>query len=205
MYDDKQLENELMLLVPDLIKKIKMTQPGSLANLIFGSCPSRQSIVIKMGKFGEEMIKKIIINSSKLELMECGIQCIDDIKGRKKDLDLVWKDEEKKIIYYRELKANIELDTEKLPATINKIIEIRDFLILKFPEYTIDFGLLNWSIYNRYILKKGLAQIKKLECNGIKVEHMYDILKLLNFIWLEDDFHKFFRMIGDRIDDMFKI
>ena len=105
--------------------KIKHTSPGSITYLMYGAIPSIQSIRIKMGKVGESIVKDVIMNSAPhLELLKCGVQCIDDETGKNKDLDLLWKDSEKKMIYYREAKGNMELDTEKLPATIDKITEI---------------------------------------------------------------------------------
>lgn len=47
----------------------------------------------------------------------------------------------------------IELDTEKLPATINKCKDIEKFLKEKYIDYNINSGILNWSIYNKEILK----------------------------------------------------
>jgi hypothetical protein len=47
------------------------------------------------------------------------------------------------------LKGNIELDTEKLPAIINKCYEIEKSLKDKYKDYIIDCGILNWSIYNK--------------------------------------------------------
>lgn len=55
-----------------------------------------------------------------------------------------------KIIYYREAKGNIELDSEKLPATIDKMKEIiKTHISPKYPNYKYDVGIFNWSIYNR--------------------------------------------------------
>ena len=84
------------------------TKPGSISYLLFGEKPSDQSISIKFGHFGEFIAKELIKVNPKLELLTCGIQHIND---KKKDIDLLFKDETHKIIYYRELKGNIELDT----------------------------------------------------------------------------------------------
>ena len=195
MLTSEQLEKELHEEYIDKIVNdgITMTEPGSVKYLLFGSEPSRQAISIKMGKFGEEIIKKIINNSKNLELLTCGVQCVDFETKKKKDLDLLWKDELNKTIYYREAKGNIELDSEKLPATIEKVKELLEtYIIPKYPGYIIDIGVFNWSIYNRKLLKKGLNHIKNCEKNGIKVEHMEDILKLLNFKWSEEDYYKMF-------------
>ena len=61
--------------------------------------PSRQSVSIKFGKLGELLVMEMIKNSEHLELLECGVHCIDE-KGKKKDLDLLWANHETKVIYY---------------------------------------------------------------------------------------------------------
>jgi len=176
---------------------ITHTEPGSLKHLMFGSEPSEQSLSIKMGKVGEEMVKKIITENDDLKLLICGVQCIDPKTERNKDLDLVWINKKNNTIYYREAKGNIELDSEKLPATIDKIVEILNtYISQNYPGYTINIAVFNWSIYNRKPLKKGLSQIKKCEERGVKVEHPEDLFKLLNFDWDEVAYYNFFRKVG---------
>lgn len=205
IFSREQLEEQLMEKVTTIVNQgITMTQPGSISYLMYGTTPSRQAISIKMGKFGEEIIKTIISNSPHLELLQCGVQCIDDTKNQKKDLDLLWKDEEKKIIYYREAKGNIELDSEKLPVTIEKVqVILNTYIKPKYPDYEIDIGVFNWSIYTRTNLKKGLSHIKKCEKKGVKVEHMKEMMELLNFEWSEENYHIFFQNVGQCIDNMF--
>ena len=128
----------------------------------------------------------------------CGVQKIND---KKKDVDLIFKDEENKIIYYRELKGNIELDTEKLPATIAKCKEIETSLQATYPEYKIDCGVLNWSVYDRRILTAGLSNIKAFEDGGVKITHMGDFLATIGVTWSEEDFYSYFRTIGLKIRD----
>ena len=126
MFSSKQLEEYLMIYVKRIIMKgKKMTEPGSITYLLYGSTPSRQSMNIKLGKLGENMIKKIILETPHLDLLTCGVQCVDQETKKNKDLDLFWKDEKTKHIYYFEAKSNINLDSEKTPATIEKIIEIK--------------------------------------------------------------------------------
>jgi len=85
-------------------KNITLTKPGSISHLLYGEKPSEQSIHIKLGKLGEYLTKEFIQSKPNLELLECGIQ---KIKDKNKDVDLLFKDENKKIIVYRELKGNI--------------------------------------------------------------------------------------------------
>ena len=172
------------------------TKPGSISYLLFGEKPSDQSISIKFGHFGEFIAKELIKINPNLELLTCGIQ---DINDKKKDIDLIFKDETNKIIYYRELKGNIELDTEKLPATIAKCKEIEQSLKDKYEDYKIDCGILNWSVYNRKILKAGLSNIKLFENKGIKINHMEDFLNIIDIKWDEDDYYLYFKNIGKMI------
>lgn len=172
------------------------TKAGSISYLLYGEKPSEQSINIKLGKFGEFLSKELIISNKNLELLNCGIQ---KINNKNKDIDLIFKNEKSKIIYYRELKGNIELDTEKLPATINKCKEIEQSLKDNYLDYTIDCGILNWSIYNREILLAGLSNIKTFEKNGIKIDHMQNFLDIIDIKWDCEDYYNYFRDIGNRI------
>ena len=176
------------------------TKPGSISYLLYGEKPSEQSINIKIGRLGEFMSKELIMSNPNLQLLDCGVQKIGD---KKKDVDLIFKDENKKIIYYRELKGNIELDTEKLPATINKCKEIETSFKIKYFDYTIDCGILNWSVYNRKILKTGLSNIRTFENGGIKIDHMEDFLNIIDINWNEDDYYLYFREIGNKIKRRF--
>jgi len=172
------------------------TKPGSISYLLYGEKPSEQSINIKMGRLGEFLSKEIIKANPGFDLLTCGVQKINE---KRKDVDLIFKNTLTKTIYYRELKGNIELDTEKLPATINKCNEIVSSLKDTYPDYTIDFGVFNWSVYNRKILTAGLTHIKTFEAGGVKIDHMCDFLEIVNVDWNEKDFYEYFREIGDRV------
>ena len=180
---------------------VTYTKPGSISHLLYGEKPSEQSINIKVGRLGEYLSKELIKTNNKMDLLVCGLQ---KINGKKKDVDLIFKNEETKTIYYRELKGNIELDTEKLPATINKCKEIENDLKLSYPDYTINCGILNWSVYNRDILTAGLSNIKSFENGGIKIDHMGDFLSIIDVIWFENDFYSYFREIGTKIRTNFE-
>ena len=178
----------------------ELTRPGSISHLLYGSKPSEQSINIKLGKFGEFLSKELINSASNLKMLQCGVQKIND---KKKDVDLLFKNEVTKTIYYRELKGNIELDTEKLPATIEKCKEIELSLKTSYSDYSINCGILNWSVYNRKILVAGLSNIKAFENGGIKIDHMEDFLEIIDIIWTEEDYYDYFKKIGDIIKIMF--
>lgn len=179
-----------------LKSELTLTKHGSISHLLYGEKPSEQSINIKFGKFGELLAKELINTNNNFKLLNCGIQ---KINNKQKDVDLIFKDEINKIIYYRELKGNIELDTEKLPATIAKCKEIENSLKTTYLDYTINCGILNWSVYNRKILTTGLSNIKTFENGGIKIDYMEDFLNIINILWNEDDYYSYFREIGNKI------
>ena len=57
----KQIENFIMAHCTRIKNEgITYSEAGSIKHLMFGSEPSEQSLSIKMGRVGEEMIKEII-------------------------------------------------------------------------------------------------------------------------------------------------
>lgn len=181
--------------------ELTKTKPGSISHLLYGEKPSEQSINIKLGRLGEYLSKELIKTNANLELLNCGVQKIND---KKKDVDLIFKDEINKKIYYRELKGNIELDTEKLPATISKCKEIETSLKETYSDYDIDCGILNWSVFGRKILTAGLQNIKTFENGGIKIDHMGDFFEIIGVVWSEEDYYSYFREIGSKIITKFQ-
>jgi len=177
------------------------TKPGSISHLLYGEKPSEQAINIKLGRLGEFLAKELIEANPDFELLTCGIQ---KINNKKKDVDLIFKDKTNNCIYYRELKGNIELDTEKLPATIDKCREIEASLQSTYPDFIINCGILNWSVYNREILTAGLSNIKTFESKGLKIDHFEDFLKIIGVLWCEDDYYAYFREIGTKIKKRFE-
>jgi hypothetical protein len=179
-----------------LLKDLTCTKPGSISHLLYGEKPSEQSINIKLGRFGEFLTKELIKSNDIFELLDCGVQMINN---KLKDVDLVFIDKIKKVIYYRELKGNIELDTEKIPATIAKCNDITTFLSNKYEDYNINCAILNWSIYDRQVLTAGLSNIKTFEKAGLRIEHMGDFFTIVGATWHKEDYYSYFRMIGTKI------
>lgn len=188
-----------------MLKKLTNTKAGSISHLLYGEKPSEQSVNIKFGRFGEFIAKEMIKSNDNLELLDCGIQMIN---SRMKDVDLIFMNKTTKTIYYRELKGNIELDTEKIPATIAKCNEIAEFLKSKYASvasdacdagYHIDYAILNWSIYDRRVLTCGLSNIRAFEKEGVKIEHFGEFSNIAGIDWSEEDFYAYFREIGSHI------
>lgn len=185
-----------MQLCQNIMKTHKtVCKAGSLKYLLWGPIPSEQSICIKMGHVGEELAKEMI-KSNNLELLTCGPQVINE-NGKKKDFDLIWIDHEKQTIFLRELKGNIELDSEKLPATFEKIrTEFEPWLKSQYPNFTINVGILNWSVYDRSDLSAGLSNIKTCEKAGVIVDHFGDFCNLIDFEWPKENFYNYWHEIG---------
>ena len=196
-----EIKQKCILWVNNIFKdKITYTKPGSITHLLYGEKPSEQSINIKLSRLGEFMSKELIKTNNNFELLNCGVE---KINNKNKDVDLIFEDKIKKIIYYRELKGNIELDTEKLPATICKCKEMEKSLKDTHLEYTVDCGILNWSVYNRKILTSGISNIKTFENNGIKINHIEDFLEIIDVNWNEEDYYLYFRELGNIIRTIF--
>jgi len=185
-----------------LANDITRTKPGSIKYLLFGEKPSEQSISIKFGTLGERIAKEMIASNPELELLVCGVQVIDEKNKKKKDIDLIWANHAMRKIYIREAKGNIELDTEKLPATFKKITDdLLPFVKEKYIDYEIDVGILNWSVYTRSELSNGLNHIKKCETNGVQVDHWFDFCKVVGFTWAMDDYYGYMRELGKMITE----
>ncbi len=178
--------------------KKTFTKPGSINYLLFGEKLSDQSINVKCGKLGEFITKELIKNTPNFELLVCGVQ---NVSGKNKDVDLAFKNTSTNTVYYRELKGNIELDTEKIPATIEKCKLIETSLKLSHPECTVNSGILNWSVYDRCFLKSGLRNIRAFERNGVKIDHMCDFFAIIAVDWPEQDYYHYFREIGEKIKE----
>ena len=94
-------------------------------------------------------------------------------------------------------KGNIELDSEKLPATFEKIPKIfKPWLESQYPEYTINTGILNWGVYERSDLSAGLSHIRSCEKAGVRVDHFGDFCTLIGFEWPKNDFYEYFKERG---------
>ena len=117
-------------IVNEILENKTKSLPGGLPHLLFGSQISTASLFIKMGRNFEKWFRFIA--------EDCGMEMLPDgvmknvINGKSKDIDLLFKNKETKTIHYRELKSNIELDTEKLPATYNKIVKINEYVKTRF-------------------------------------------------------------------------
>ena len=173
-------------------EKAKMTEIGSMKYSLWGPEKSEQSLVIRFGRVCESMIKEQIRDTEGFSLLPSGVQRLSGMK-KKKDVDLLFLDIEKKMIYYRELKTNIELDTEKLPATSDKVKLLSKHLEKTYPDCTLDFGILCLSVFDQKNLtqNKMKSKIRQFESSGVKIT-----FATLSLTITEQEYYKFWRQIG---------
>lgn len=124
-----------------------------------------QSECIKMGLLMEEYVQNII------QLYTNTIETIkkSNAKG-KKERDHLFINKSDKIIYYAELKSNLNLDTEKSKSTYKKCLTIVNELQLEYPDYEIKWCLLGI----RYIASKSIPSIIFNKYSFIK-DNLYGI------------------------------
>jgi len=191
--------------------KQTFTSVGSLKCLLYGPMPSLHSIVIKVGRWGERLFSRFIEEIDGFDMLPTGLVPLgsDGLKkkGKKerKDIDLAFRSPREKVIYYMEMKANIELDTEKLPATITKMKEIKEYLKKEYPEYTLNFYLLNWSLYSKEEYdgsKKHIAKITSFEKEGVPVFFPENLFNLLGVSCSKELYNSLMRDFGDKTKEI---
>ncbi|MAH51539.1 hypothetical protein CMI37_37330 [Candidatus Pacearchaeota archaeon] len=108
-------------------------------------------------------------------------------KGNK-DIDILFIDEEKMIVYYRESKCNLNLDSEKSIATVNKVKEVARRLQKAYAAYTIDAAILNMDWEN-----------PKQEYLGVPVQYMGDLFDLLGYKTSQQEYRRIGKSIGEEV------
>jgi len=173
-YKDKAIE-----IFKGIVSETTLTKPGALPFLIFGEQPSFHSLFNKIGKNFEKWFE-YVIESNGYDLYK-GKNKLIHIDNNRKDMDIVFKDESKQIVYYIEMKSNTNLDTEKFKATCNKISNIHQSLNENYKEYKIESYLLHWSVYEENDLDNEYKNKHlKYQENGVKVIHPKDLFHIIN-------------------------
>jgi len=174
--------DKLRLKVSKLISKnryIKNYKPNknkdfhSLSYLIRDKTLS-QSDYIKAGIAMEKVLRDLILDFNK------DLVCIKpkNIKNFK-EKDHLFLNDTTKEIFYSELKANLNLDTEKSKSTYKKCLSIVEELNKEYPDYSIKWCLLGLRYHttgtiNNSILKK----YKKIKRNVYGVNNYFNMLEI---------------------------
>ena len=115
----------------------------SLSYLI-KDCNLSQSNKIKLGIVLEKILTDYVLkNNVNLENIKT------HTKKGEKEKDHIFKDEKNKIIYYAELKSNLNLDTEKSKSTTEKCLFILNELRKNYTDYTIKMYLVSLRYLNK--------------------------------------------------------
>lgn len=177
-------------------KKITKTKKGSVSYLLFGQQLSKQSINIKFGTLLEQSYLQYISKQPGIVLGKTGVQTTFD--KSKKDFDIVWIDNAKKVVYYRECKTNIDLDSEKLPATTEKVAALHKDLQIKYPDYEIDSGVFCPTIFSKKEIENSTINNKvvQFEKRNVKVEFVQDILKYFKAETTEKEYYDHFNKMS---------
>jgi hypothetical protein len=183
----------------DYVKKCVSNSKKDIHSLsyLFDDMGLSQSDNIKVGNGLEKVLCQII----------CKIPNLKNIKSKtakgEKEKDHLFLDEHKKIIYYAELKSNLNLDTEKSKNTGKKCLKIEEELKKIYPDYIIIMSLVGL----RYCNKKDIPTVIKNKYKDLK-SHLLglnDYLTLLglNFIFNNNDEYK--ETLQFLIKKMFKL
>jgi len=173
--DEKvELFREKVLMLAKKVKEeseITRTTYGSTTYFLFGPRISTQSVVIKFGNRFETLLNEFStslgINSHFNDIKQINGYQVDSLRLIGDCLD------------YEEQKNNPGLDSEKAPATLNKIINIKDWLTKEYPQYRVRgciFHTMAWEEKDAPDFKVYYERYKK---NGIYVKTMKEYFESL--------------------------
>ena len=159
----------------DYIKKCKTNKKcnntNSLSNLI--DIKLSQSECIKMGNALEKYLAQIIEKYTNFSNIK------EKNKKGKKEKDHLFINEKEKIIVYAEIKSNLDLDTEKAPATVSKCLEIVEELKEKYTDYEIKWCLLGTRYYNKKEIPKNIIKkYKSIQDNLFGVNDYFELYNI---------------------------
>jgi len=148
----------------------KNKDENSLSYLV-DSIVLSQSDCIKLGTGFEKLLAEIVTKYTNYSNIKPKNE-----KGNK-EKDHLFMDETHKIVYYAELKANLNLDTEKSKSTYQKCQQIVNELRDMFTGYTIKWCLLGY----RYTSKEKMSKVINSKYSEIKdnVFGINDYLQML--------------------------
>ena len=150
---------------------ITETVCGSVVYFLYGKVKSLQSLNIKFGNEYEDMLNEF----SK----KCGmsIPYPRSYMIGEHQIDTLIIEQEN--IEYREQKTNIQLDTEKLKSTINKIINISIMLNERYVDKNITYYLHNTTVWEEDDAPHNKSHYSRFRKNVINVLFMKDYFEKL--------------------------
>jgi len=153
-----------------------------------------QSDCIKIGI--ENILKDFILENTNLKNIKT--------KNKKgiKEKDHLFMDINKKIIYYAEIKSNLNLDTEKSKQTYKKCLDIKKELQEEYKDYEIKMFLVGVRYYEKIIIPKTiLKKYKEINNNLCGINEYFKYLSIKFKIFNEKDYKKILNYL---VKKMFK-
>jgi hypothetical protein len=172
-------------------KSNKKKDKDSLSYLI-NNYELSQSDSIKLGNGLEKIYNDFIIKFTELKLENIKEK---NCKGNK-EKDHLYIDNENKIVYYTELKSNLNLDTEKSRSTYTKCIEIKDELQEKFIDYEIKMFLVGLRYYTKDIIPTNIKnKYSIIKDNLLGINEYFQKMNVLLQFNDENDYKLFLEYI----------
>lgn len=169
------------------IKSNKNKNTESLSYLV--DIKLSQSDCIKLGFCLEKILLDLILyNTNYVNIKNKNII-------HKKETDHLFLDNINKIIYYAELKSNLNLDSEKSKYTCYKCNEIHKELQIEYPNYKIVWNLVSLRYLNKNDLSKNIRnKYNNISNNIIGLNEYLKILKI-NLIFSNKEYKNFIKLI----------
>lgn len=167
----------------------------SLSSLIYRDLS--QSDCIKLGTGIEKVLVDCILRQNVM---------LENIKQKNKkgvkERDHLFQDDVNKIIYYAELKSNLNLDTEKCKSTSAKCSQLVDELKKEFIDYHIDLSLVGLRYFHTKDIPKVISnKYVSIQENVVGINDYLTKLKAFPSFETEEKYKDFLNYVAD---SMFK-
>jgi oligoendopeptidase F len=167
----------------------KKKDENSLSYLV-DSIPLSQSDCIKLGTGFEKLLADIVMQNTTLVNIKTKNE-----KGVK-EKDHLFMDTENKVIYYAELKANLNLDTEKSKSTYQKCQHIVEELHNAYPDYDLRWCLLGYRYTNKEKMSKVInTKYKEISENVFGINEYLQMVGVAH-VFTEEKYKEFINRIA---------
>jgi hypothetical protein len=119
--------------------KNKKDIPPSCVKSLVAQGHLTQQQCIKFGLAFQRFCEHLVNESPNFELV---YESAPNRDRRTSKYDIVGRGRKAKNLFHRESKTNLQLDTEKAPAVEERLDSSRSFLQTKYPNHTVDVGIL---------------------------------------------------------------
>jgi len=152
----------------------KKKNNGSFGEIVWRHRPSHQCHNIKLGH-----VVEAVWNDS-VKSVDNNFKLIDDdridIGGTSTQMDVLFVDDQSKKVYYFESKNNINLDTEKGPATAEKVEKVRNALEGKYSGYDVIAKILTGRYSTTSVIPKNLFKNNLTKDNIIGYNDFFELI-----------------------------